>query len=77
MTSSPSDCFYKKTISSHFLDLLKENGLLSFRWEFRLKVFFDKTGRGWSRDTVIKKFKNEIERFFGYDWPQIVCHGIS
>ena len=45
-----------KTVSSHFLDLLKENGLLSFWWEFRLKGFLDKTGRGWSRDAVINNF---------------------
>ena len=42
-----------RTISSHFLDLLKENGLLSFWWEFRLKGLLDKTGRGWSRVTVM------------------------
>ena len=48
--------FYEKTISSHFLDLLKENGLLSFWWEFRLKGFLDKTGRGWSHDAVINNF---------------------
>ena len=56
LTSPHSDCFYMKTVSSHFLDLLKENGLLSFWWEFRLKGFLDKTGRGWSRDAVINNF---------------------
>ena len=54
MTSSHSARFYKKTISSHCLDLQKEKGLLSTWWAFRLKGFLDKTGRGWSRDAVIK-----------------------
>ena len=58
-----------KTIRSHFLNLLKENGLLSFCWEFQLKGFLDKTGRGWSRDAVINDFQDEIGRFLGYDWP--------
>ena len=53
LTSPHCDFFDKKTISSHFLDLLKENGLLSFWREFRLRRFLDKTGRGWSRDAVI------------------------
>ena len=56
LTSPHSDCFYMKTISSHFLDLLKENGLLSFWWEFPLKGFLDETGRGWSRDAVKNNF---------------------
>ena len=63
MTSPHSDCFYEKTISSHFLDLLKQNGLLSFWWEFRLNGFLDKTGRGWSRDAVMKIFKMKLEDF--------------
>ena len=54
--SPHSGCFYEKAISSHFLDLLKENGSLSFWLEFRLKGFLDKTGRGWSRDAIIKQF---------------------
>ena len=60
MSSSNSSRFYKKTISSHCLDLQKENGLLSTYWTFRPKGFLDKTGRGWSRDTVIINFYNEI-----------------
>ena len=56
MTSPHSDCFYEKTIGSDFLDLLKENGLLSFWWEFQLKGFLDKTGRGLSRDAVMNNF---------------------
>ena len=55
-TQTTLDCFDEKTVSSHFLDLLKENGLLSFWWEFRLKEFLDKTGRGWSRDAVMNNF---------------------
>ena len=69
MTSPHSDCFNEKTISSHFLDLLKENSLLSIWREFRLEGFLDKTGRGWSRDAVINNFKNETEQFLGHDWP--------
>ena len=53
-----------KTVSSHFLDLLKENGLLSFWWEFPLKGFLDETGRGWSRDAVKKKFLKWNWKFF-------------
>ena len=56
MTSSHSTRFYKKTISSHYLDRQKENDLLSTYWEFRPKGFLDKTGRGWSRDAVINNF---------------------
>ena len=56
LTAPHSGCFYEKTISSHVLDLLKENGLLSFRWEFRLKGFLDKTGRDWSCDAIINNF---------------------
>ena len=52
-----------KTISSHFLYLLRENGLLSFCWEFRLKGFLYKTGRGCSRDVVINIFKMKLEDF--------------
>ena len=33
--------FYEKTISGHFLDLLKENGLPSIWWEFRLNGFLE------------------------------------
>ena len=52
----------------HFLNgPTKGNGLL--RWEYRLKGFFEKTGRGWSRDAVTNNFLHEIERFLGYDWP--------
>ena len=49
------------------MDLQKETGLL--RWEYRLKGFFEKIGRGWSRDAVTNNFWLEIERFQGYDWP--------
>ena len=56
MTSFHSTRFSKKTISSHCLDLQKENGLLSTSWAFRPKGFLDKTGRGWSRDAVINNF---------------------
>ena len=56
MTSFHSTRFSKKTISSHCLDLQKENGLLSTSWVFRPKGFLDKTGRGWSRDAVINNF---------------------
>ena len=41
------------------MDLQKETGLL--RWEYRLKGFFEKTGRGWSRDAVTNNFWHEIE----------------
>ena len=52
----------------HFLNgPTKGNRLL--RWEYRLKGFFEKTGRGWSRDAVTNNFLHEIERFLGYDWP--------
>ena len=33
--------FYEKTISGNFLDLLKENGLPSIWWEFRLNGFLE------------------------------------
>ena len=33
--------FYAKTISGHLLDLLKENGLHSIWWEFRLNGFLE------------------------------------
>ena len=45
------------------MDLLKENGLLSFWWEFPLKGFLDKTGRGWSRDAVKTIFKMKLKDF--------------
>jgi len=44
MTLSRSSRFYQKTISSHFLNLQKENGLLSTKWAFRPKGFLDKKG---------------------------------
>ena len=56
MTSSHSNRFYKKTISSHCLDLLKDNSLLSTLWTFRAKGFLDKIGRAWSRNAVYKSF---------------------
>ena len=77
MTSSHSDGFYKKTISSHCLDLQKEKGLLSIWYAFRPQGFLDKTVRVWSRDTAINNFKNEIWRFLGYDKPSINSHEIS
>ena len=49
------------------MDLQKETGLLF--WEYRLKGFFEKARRGWSRDAVTNNFLHEIERFLGYDWP--------
>ena len=39
----------------------KGNSLLSIWWEFRLTGFLDKTGRGWSRDAVIKKIKMKLK----------------
>ena len=56
MTSSHSKRFYNKTISSHCLDLQKEDGLLSTWWGILPKGFLDKTGSGWSRDAVINNF---------------------
>ena len=55
--------FYKKTNSSHCLDVQKENRLLSTWWPFQPKGFLDKTGRGWSRDAVINNFKMKFEHF--------------
>ena len=57
MTLSHSTRFYQKTISSHFLNQQKENGLLSTKWAFRPKEFLDKKGRGWARDAVINNFQ--------------------
>ena len=46
MTSFHSDCFHKKNIIGHCLDLKKENGLLSAQWAFRFEGLLDKIGRG-------------------------------
>ena len=56
MTSSHSNRFYKKTISSHCLDLLKDNSLLSTLWTFQAKGFLDKIGRASSHNAVINNF---------------------
>ena len=56
MTSSHSNRFYKKTISSHCLDLRKDNGVLSTLWAFRAKGFLHKIGRASSRNAVINNF---------------------
>ena len=56
LTWPHSDCFYMKSISGHFLDLLKENALITFWWEFWLKEYLEKTGRDWSRDANINNF---------------------
>ena len=45
------------------MDRQKQTGLL--RWEYRLKGFLPKTGRGLSRDAVTNNFLHEIERFLG------------
>ena len=58
MTQSHSNRFYKKTISSHFLNLQKENGLVSTQWAFRPKGFLDKKGRSWSRDALSSEVKD-------------------
>ena len=44
MTLSHSARFYKKTISSHYLDRQKENGLLSTYWTFDPKDYSVKQG---------------------------------
>ena len=72
LTSPHCDFFDKKTISSHFLDLLKENGLLSFWREFWLRRFLDKTGRGWSRDAVIDNWLWLALNFKSWDILKII-----
>ena len=62
--TSLSTRFYKKTISSHCLDLQKANGLLSTLCAFRPKGFLDKTGRGWSRDAVIQTRTQSLFKYF-------------